>query len=54
MADSNDKYVRDNSLKVLSEAYKFTEEDIWRLVGDITPKVKGLLEQRFKKCKGLG
>lgn len=30
------------------------DEDIWRVVGTVPLKVKGLLEQRFKKVKGLG
>ena len=48
-ANSSDKNVRENSLRVFGEVYKVLKEDIWRLLGkDINIKVKGLLEQRFK------
>lgn len=36
---------------MLGEAYKHLEENIWRVIGDVTPKVQGLLEARFKKLK---
>lgn len=38
---------------MLCEAYKVLDDDIWRVVGKVTEKVKGLLEGRFKKVKGL-
>lgn len=44
LADSNDKGVRENSVKIMAEVYKFIDDDIWRILGDVTPKVKGLLE----------
>lgn len=48
-ANSADKNVRENTLKVFAETYKVLGEDVWRLLGkDINVKVKGLLEQRFK------
>jgi len=48
-ANSGDKNVRENSLRVFAEVYKVLREDIWRLLGkDVNVKVKGLLEQRFK------
>jgi hypothetical protein len=49
LADSPDKGVREGSLSLLAEVYKVMNEDIWRLVGQITVKVKGLLEGRFKQ-----
>jgi len=50
MADSSDKAVRENSLKVFAEAYTLLGEDIWRLLSkDVPVKVKGLLEARFKQ-----
>lgn len=52
MADNNDKSIRENALKFMGEAYRLLDDDIWRVVGDVTPKVQGLLEQRFKKIKG--
>ena len=52
--DSKDASVRENAMQVLSEIYKVVDEDIWRVVGQVPLKVKGLLEQRFKKVKGLG
>lgn len=54
MADSPDKNVRENAIKLLAEVFKVMDNDIWRVIGDVTPKVKGLLEGRFKKVKGLG
>jgi hypothetical protein len=49
-ANSGDKNVRENTLRVFAETYKVLGEDVWRLLGkDINVKVKGLLEQRFKQ-----
>jgi len=49
-ADSPDKGVRENSLKVFGEAYTIIGEDVWRMFPkDIPIKVKGLLESRFKQ-----
>lgn len=52
MADNADKNVRENSLKFMGEAYKLINDNIWSVLGEVTPKVQGLLEQRFKKLKG--
>ena len=52
--ESSDAGVREKALQVLSEIYKVLDEDIWSIVGNVSIKVKGLLEQRFKKLKGLG
>jgi cytoskeleton-associated protein 5 len=47
--DNSDKNVRENALKALGEAYKLLGEDVWRLFGkDIVPKVKSMIEARFK------
>ena len=54
LVDSKDASVRENSICVLSEIYKVLDEDIWRVVGVVPLKVKGLLETRFKKVKGGG
>ena len=54
LADNSDSGVREGSLQVLSEAYRILDDDIWRVIGKVTEKVKGLLEGRFKKVKGLG
>jgi hypothetical protein len=35
----------------LGEVYKVLDEDIWRLIGQVTVKVKGLLDGRFKSVK---
>ncbi len=51
MADNNDKSIRDNALKFIGEIYKIIDDDIWRMIGEVTPKVQGLFEQRFKKLK---
>jgi hypothetical protein len=54
LVDSKDPNVRENSICVLSEIYKVLDEDIWRVMGAVPLKVKGLLETRFKKVKGGG
>lgn len=54
MADNPAKDVRENALKVLGEAYGHLGERIWQVIGDVTPKVQGLLEGRFKKLKQPG
>ena len=53
LADSGDSGVREGALSVLCEAYRHLDDDIWRVVGKVTEKVKGLLEGRFKKVKGM-
>lgn len=53
MADHSSKVIRENALKMLGEVYKHLDENIWQVLGDVTPKVKGLLEARFKKIKGV-
>lgn len=52
LADNADKGVREASLQALGEVYKVLDEDIWRLIGQVTVKVKGLLDGRFKKMRG--
>ena len=44
MADNADKSIRENALKFMAEAFKHLDDNIWRLIGDVTPKVQGLLE----------
>lgn len=39
MADNNDKNIRENALKFMGEAFKILDTDIWRAIGDVTPKV---------------
>ena len=51
LADNSDTGVREGALTVLGEAYRVLDDDIWRVIGNVTVKVKGLLEQRFKKLK---
>lgn len=53
MADNNSAAIRENSLKLLGEVYKHIDDNIWSVVGQVTPKVQGLLEGRFKKIKGV-
>ncbi len=48
LADNPDKNVRENSVKVMAEVYKHLDEDIWRIMGEVSTKSKGLFEQRFK------
>ena len=52
LADSPSKNVRESAVKALGEAFKLLDDNIWRVIGDVTPKVQGLLEARFKKIKG--
>jgi cytoskeleton-associated protein 5 len=53
MADNNSAALRENALKLLGEAYKHLDDNIWKVIGTVTPKVQGLLEGRFKKIKGV-
>jgi hypothetical protein len=39
MADHSDKNIRENALKFLGEIYKIIDENIWRAIGEVTPKV---------------
>lgn len=39
MADNADKNIRENALKFMGEAYKHFDDNIWRAIGDVTPKV---------------
>jgi hypothetical protein len=39
MADNADKSIRENALKFMGEAYKILDDNIWRAIGDVTPKV---------------
>ena len=54
LVDSKDASVRENAMCVLAQIYKVLDEDIWRVMGQVPLKVKGLLETRFRKVKGLG
>ena len=44
LADASDKGVREGALQVLGEVYKILDEDVWRIIGNVPIKVKGLLE----------
>lgn len=52
LTDSPSKNIRENALKVLGEAYKHLDDNIWRVLGDLSTKCRGLIEARFKKIKG--
>lgn len=54
LADSGDKGVRETSLQLLSEIFKVVDDNIWRLVGNISLKVRGLMEGRFKQIGKIG
>ena len=43
MADNPDKSIRENAVKAITEAYKHLGDDIWRVIGNVTPKVESLL-----------
>ena len=51
LADAADKGVRESALSFIGEVYKVLDEEVWRLLGPINIKVKGLLEGRFKQVK---
>ena len=44
MADSSSKFIRENALKFLGETFRHLDDNIWRAMGDLTPKVQSLLE----------
>ena len=48
VAAATDVGVRDGSLKVFGEAYRFKEEDIWNMISGYSAKAKDLLVGRFK------
>jgi len=52
LADAPDKGVRDNTVSLIGEFYTHLQEDIWRFLGNLNPKVQGLFEARIKKIKG--
>ncbi len=54
MADHPAKVIRNNVLKVLGEAYQHLGDGIWKVIGDVSPYVRGLFEGRFKKKKEPG
>lgn len=39
MADNASKALRENALKLLGETYRHLDDNIWRVIGDVTPKV---------------
>jgi hypothetical protein len=47
-ADASDKGAREAAVKTLGSVYRFLGADIYKAIGQITDKVKGLLEGRFK------
>ena len=40
-------------MQVLGQVYFNIEEDIWKAAGKVSPKVKDLMEKRFKQVKIL-
>jgi hypothetical protein len=52
--EAADKGVREASLKVFGETYRHIQEGVWRLISNPPPKVKDLLEARFKTIKKTG
>jgi len=48
MVDASDKGVRESALTFIGEVYKVLDEEVWRVLGPLNIKVKGLLEGRFK------
>ena len=51
LADAADKGVRESALSFIGEVYKVLDEEVWRLLGPVNIKVRGLLEGRFKQVK---
>lgn len=53
LLDSGDKGVREGTLSVLQEDYKFVSDEIWiKIKPHLSLKAKGLLEQRIKAVGG--
>lgn len=51
LVDHSDQGVKKGALLVLGQAYCVIEEDIWKMVGKVSPKVQELLVKRFKQAK---
>lgn len=51
MVDHNDKSVRENALAFIAEVYLKLDQEIWRVLGPLNIKVKGLLDARFNLHK---
>ena len=51
LVDHSDQGVRKGALQVLGQIYFTIEEDIWKAVGRVSPRVKDLMEKRFKQVK---
>lgn len=54
LVDHSDQGVKKGALLVLGQAYCAVEEDVWKMVGKVSPKVQDLLEKRFKQAKAPG
>lgn len=54
MVDHADKGVRECALTFIGEVYLKLDEQVWRVLGPVNIKVKGLLEGRFKQVKKGG
>ena len=52
--NSSDNNVRSAAVGTVTEAYKYVQDKIWTMIGDVPDKSKGLLEQRFKTVGGVG
>ena len=54
LVDHSDQGVKKGALLVLGQAYCTIEEDVWKMVGKVSPKVQDLLVKRFKQAKAPG
>ena len=53
LVDHSDLGVRKGALQVLGQIYFIIEEDIWKKVGQVSPKARDLMENMFKQVKIL-
>ena len=53
MIDSADSSIRQAAVGVVGEIYKEIQDSIWGLIGEVSSKAKGMIEQRFKSIGNL-
>ena len=54
LVDHSDQGVKKAALLVLKNVYCVIDEDVWKMLGKISPKVQDLLVKQFKQAKAPG
>ena len=49
--DQPDKDIRLNALNAMAEAYRCTGDTIWKMIGEVPPKVRDMLESRIRQME---